>query len=207
MCIRRPNGRRRIRRSLGYSPVVKIVDRDGDFNFVLLLTLPLCFVGNAIFEYSTEGAMPLIISTAVSVPCLAALAFILREQLREDAFRAWVSENEGAIAYGNAEYRGLPMTLHSTIYRYRYTYSLLLINVNTFGRPLVEGREDLRGASIGYNAVSALLGWWYLFRGPWITAKVLFSNIRRGPEQMTLEQYIDWMRSSEAPVQVNFPFQ
>jgi hypothetical protein len=114
--------------------------------------------------------------------------FILREQTREDAFRAWLLEHEAQLYQGGADYCGVTLMAASPVYRYRYVYSLLLLHVAARGRPLIEGADDIRGARFGYDVVTLLLGWWFLWRGPFVTVAALRDNHRRGgPEPITID--------------------
>lgn len=176
---------------------MKVVDRDGDFNFVLILgvagfLLLLSFVTSAIGqpEDLTSGIMWVVL--AVAVACLGSTSFILREQAREDRFRAWLLEHHAELwQESGASYHGIWLRADSQVHRYAYMFSLFLVRFTVPGRPLVVGIDDLPRCRRGYNVVTLLFGWWFI-TGPLFTPLTVWRNFK-GPQGITIAEYMQLM--------------
>jgi hypothetical protein len=178
---------------------MKVVDRDGDFNFVLLIGLAglLIAVGFTVgaFRRPEDLARPLVwVAAGIAVACLGSTGFILREQAREDRFRAWLLEHRNELYQGGASYHGITLDAESPIYRYTYMFSLGVVRFTVPGRPLVLGLDDLRRARRGYNIVTFLFGWWFI-TGPLFTPLVLYRNFK-SPQPISIAEYMHNMGRS-----------
>lgn len=176
---------------------MKVVDRDGDFNFVLLLGV----VGAFIFVLDIVSAVRrpeelasggFWLGLAVASPFLGSTWFILREQAREDRFRAWLLEHQAELwQEGGASYHGIPLRADSLVHRYSYMFSLIILRFTVPGRPLVLGLDDLPRCRIGYNVVTLLFGWWFI-TGPIFTPLTVWRNFK-GPQAITIAGYMQLM--------------
>lgn len=172
---------------------VKVLDWNGEFNFVLIPTTlgTLVFGASVVQAFShperlSDGwfFIALALATVLALPGV----LLLREQHREERFRAWLVEHHAELYQGGASYHGITLTAASQLHRYAYVQSLVLLHVRGLGRPLVLGVDPLPRCRRVYDLVTLMWGWWHLV-GPFLTVATVYRNHGK-PQTITVAEYM-----------------
>jgi hypothetical protein len=183
---------------------MRFIDRDGDFNFPVLLSIPAIFTTVFAIQkalgYEDNGELKVMWLVPISSVLFAAMTVILVDQWREDDLRDWLLKHEAELAGDGADYHGVRLRADSRLFRFHFAWSLFVISARVPGRPLIEGIDNLGRARWRYNLVTLVLGWWY-WSGPFRTIRVLWQNRRRG-QAISVAQYLHWVRNPKVDVDV-----
>lgn len=175
---------------------VKVLDWNGEFNFLLIpTTLGTLLLGSSVVqafshpERLSNGG--LLVGLALATVLVLPGALLLREQHREERFRAWLIEHHADLYQGGASYHGITLTAASQLQRYAYVQSLVLVSVQAIGRPLVLGLDDPPRCRRIYDLVTLLWGWWFI-TGPFLTVATVYRN-HKAPQTLSVAEYMHQM--------------
>ncbi|MBK8238590.1 MAG: hypothetical protein IPK74_23945 [Deltaproteobacteria bacterium] len=167
------------------------MDRDGDFNFTLLMfgvsaLGAFALVNNVARGWSITSS---VIAAVMAVAYLVGGIFVVREHRREDAFRQWLFSHAHAIWAEGVEYQGVLVRPDTELVTFPIGVSMLILRFSQPSCPeLAEGPYATR-ARLGTVLTTGTAGWWSLF-GVLATPMELFVAARGGA-RITVNEYME----------------
>jgi hypothetical protein len=171
------------------------VDRDGDFNFaILLVPISLLCGGFCVAWSQNDHLVAMAIAAVLTVAYGAVGVFVLREQHREDALRRWLLKNAIEIWERGVSRDGVLVRPDTELVIHSVSLSLLVVWTNTPCCPQLADGPSPQQSKRGALLTSALLGWWSLpgvMRTPFTLASTL-----RGGARITVHEYMELLQKA-----------
>ena len=146
------------------------------------LVVGLLFLAGA--AYNIFGPEPnlaeALVGTAIAAVLIGLFFFLQSARGRDAEFLEWLTNNAGAIEQGGARYRDVLITPATVLTRYQAALSFLIVTFKVPSRLYVVDHDATEAVAVAYTAISVLLGWWGLPRGPVYTAQSISTNLQGG---------------------------
>lgn len=164
------------------------LDRDGDFNFPILMFGVTALACWAAFDPRTSASGASTAAIAVGVVYLVGGIFVLREQHREDLLRRWLFTHANEIWQSGVERDGFVVRPDTQLVTYPLGVSMLVLWFQRSGCPRFAEAADANAGKLGALFTTALCGWWSIF-GVLGTPLQLLTCVRGG-NRSTVHDYM-----------------
>lgn len=170
------------------------VDRDGDFNFSLLMFAVVAGAGYAAFSWGVAGASGAACTAALLVAIVYLLGgvFVLAEQSREDAFRRWLFDHAAAIRDAGVTRDGVLVRLDTELVTFPIGVGMLLLRLRATACPRVATASNAHAGKTGAMLLTGITGWWSL-SGVLHTPFNLLTSLQGG-ERCTVREYLTYLQ-------------
>ncbi|MBK6922598.1 MAG: hypothetical protein IPH07_34735 [Deltaproteobacteria bacterium] len=169
------------------------VDRDGDFNFALLMFGVVAVAGYAAFAFDPVHSLAAIaIALVVALVYLLGAVFVVLEQSREDAFRGWLLHHAAEIRDTGVLRDGIVVRLDTELVTFPIGVGMLLLRLRATACPRVATASNAHAGKTGAMLITGVTGWWSLF-GVLHTPFNLLTSLRGG-ERCTVREYLTYLQ-------------
>jgi hypothetical protein len=169
-------------------------DRDGDFNFPILIPLATALLGWIAYSELARGhwsSAIVWIALPFALAFLGAAVFILREQIREDRLRDWLFRSADEIWASGVMRDGVLVRPDTELVVFPVTVSLVVLRMRVPTCPLLAGSSP--GATkLGALLTTATTGWWSL--GGILRTPLDIAVCLRGGERCTVSDYMEQLQ-------------